>query len=267
MGVRGTAFDTCLTREFLLIVHEGIVQTCGRDPATGQPDPDSCRDVETVEDACPVITAFENEDGEPSVGPAADNAILQCRLSYEQMELGVLPNFQIDGRACEAAAAAARENVQPETAPPEEEPNEQEQNELVPPTEGGGTGSTEPGTGGNAASGTRRGTEATAARIRRAGGGGSSGETCSRSELLDTVEERAEEYEALIEDSTDQAMTLAYKAALRTLSQIQRELAGSSLDEDDCERLVALLTTPCAQTSSPAAYDDRCMIGVLNRGF
>jgi hypothetical protein len=143
MGIRGTAFDNCVVRDDLLIVHEGTVEACLRNPVTGEPDLASCVETEAQENTCPVTAAVLNPDGEGNIGPAQSTAILQCGLSFRQEELGVREDFRVDGNACRAAADAARDgSEQPEDEQPTEDPppeeGEDETRNTIPPGGGGG---------------------------------------------------------------------------------------------------------------------------------
>jgi hypothetical protein len=261
MGIRGTAFDNCVVRDDLLIVHQGIVQTCLRNSVTGEADLASCVETEAQENACPITAAAVTPDGDGSVGPANPTAILQCRLSYQQEELGVLEDFRIDGNACRAAAdAAAQGTQQPEEEPPADEGEDETQNTIRPGGSGGG--SSQAAARGSASSST------TNFLTRRTGGGGGPNDLCSKDDVLATLAERASIYEDLINQSGgDEDVKFVYQAALRTLRSAIRQVERTPLVADECATLQATLATSCRPTVSPATLEDRCVIAVANRGF
>jgi hypothetical protein len=268
MGIRGTSFDTCRVRDDLLIVHEGIVRTCPRNPVTGEADLDACTDSAAEANACPVVATRIDPDGNGTVGPAEGDAVLQCRLSYEQEDLGVLEDFQIDDNACRSAAETALQNTQPDDAPPGDGPPP---GETPPPEEGeDDTRNTPPGRGNRdqaSATGLSPFTT-TSSFLAFSGGGGGDNDDCT-DELLETLEERAEAYEDLIEkleeEGASDSAILANESALDLL-----EITIDRIDDQgvqDCPALLNTVQTACLPAHSPASLDNRCMIAVQNGGF
>lgn len=267
MGIRGTAFDICGVRDNLLIVHEGIVRTCPRNPVTGEADLDACTDSAAEANACPVVATRIDPDGNGTVGPAEGDAVLQCRLSYEQEDLGVLEDYQIDDNACRSAADAALQNTQPDDVPPGDGPPP---GENPPPEEGEDDTRNTPPTGGNRDQASATGARPfTTSSSFLAFSGGSGGDEDCTEELLDTLEERAEAYEDLIEkleeEGASDAVILANKSALdlleMTIDKVDDQGAGN------CPALLNTVQTACLPAHSPASLDNRCLIAVQNGGF
>ena len=267
MGIRGTAFDTCLVRDHFLVVHDGIVRTCPRNPVTGEADLDACIDSAAEENSCPVVATRIDPDGNGSVGPAEGDGVLQCRLSYEQEELGVLEGYQIDDRACRSAADAALQDTQPDdTTPGDGTPP----GETPPPEEGEDDTRNTPPARGNSdqASATGLRPFTTSSSFLAFSGGGGDDEDCT-DELLETLEERADAYEELIEklkeEGAGDSVILANESALELLKMTIRKVDDQGARE--CPALLNTVQTACLPAYSPASLDNRCIIAVQNRGF
>jgi hypothetical protein len=273
MGIRGTAFDTCRVRDDLLIVHEGIVQTCLRNPLTGEVDLASCTDSAAEENTCPVVAARVGPDGDGTIGPAEGDAVLQCRLSYEQEELGVLEDFRIDDSACRAAAEAASQNPQPDDAQPGDN---QSPGEPLPPEEGeDDTRNTPPARGNRdqaSATPLRPFTTTSSFLALNGGGGGGNEVLCSKDDLLESLGERVGAYAELIgrlknDSAADARVILGYEAALSYLRSAISDVARSRLTTEDCATLLATIQTNCTPAVSPASLENSCIIAIPNRGF